>query len=1126
MQFDLIDDGDSQRLLVRLDESLDRTALKSLSALGVRKRRLSLKKLTRSVSCWPEILPLVTAETSASDKTAVLFEIPAGDSVGEVISEVLRLGNDRQSFRVLGNGDEQRVLLRVVGPPYYSLLRALDAGFANDRSVGTAHQPREEGQHTLGSAQSTAPSCDSRITAFIEQLPRVWIEIGATHPLAKSLKPPSGKLLLIRRQSPWQLITEVPFRDIYETLELQLPDQPVEIADTEFESKLTVPLRLVRGGSSDIAELWVLRGSAADQLDEFVRTSDERLINRLSFAVGKDTSGDESIIVRLRPSREAPPVLVLEALSCEPFLKLPNLFVPSGHRIHPPLRRDVVKSLLADSPSQITWLEPSSDDPQGFTPRTIADAAFRPLGDWVDYVLDREHQPLEAWMQSSRFDFESFVCPDEKPDRPKKKKAAPKPKKSDEDDDSGQLTASATRKSARKKKAARKGSRSARTSLTETKATPRRIAELEKRLRELEAAFMASDLPLDDPEREPMWIELARTNSELKLNSESAICWARVFWEQEETDADLIDEWFEVESRSWPQRDGLLNDGQVAETLDRLLSAKNPSPVEMETLGAWLVLKSAEEQPSPEVTARLGKVQHHLERFEAMLPIRAAWLAWVGYVKLSHGDMLALARSRDRLLERLFQHGLMPDRDVPSFLRARGMQAGDRFRAVRDKIVDLRPLVKKWSKKNRKTAAETTEQYIDLIFAYALARLGEATAGLELLNEVTDTFGSDDAIHNWAIGAYGHRVKQAVDGRGTADALPDEVMAQLDELGRLDRYKLDRLRQQSNVIEPLEKVDPFRRWHQRFNDDLSRELAAVADARDREEITTRLKKLLDTTTEPDDRQKVVITALQVGPRLGEVVAREIIEEAFALLDDAEVSVLDQAMLLEGGLFLAAHFDQMEAVSRFVERLHELLESQKDIDTETIQTLQTLLTQSFRGMRKLGMRDNIARLLDQMASLVRAAQGNDKATKKNAKEEQAAMLTAMLQVASGWFYFGQNETAWAVMDEVRELLFTGELPAVIQKKLACAYAAALGQAPVGDAIPRFQQMFQKLKGIQDSFTTNTHFALSHLDLIESVLLAMVSDDFTMNEAGRRWLDDDEFLIRRRIHQDVREVMQDA
>ena len=49
-------------------------------------------------------------------------------------------------------------------------------------------------------------------------------------------------------------------------------------------------------------------------------------------------------------------------------------------------------------------------DDGGFVPESLPDESFRPLDQWVNYVLDREHRPLEAWVGSARFEFEPFVC--------------------------------------------------------------------------------------------------------------------------------------------------------------------------------------------------------------------------------------------------------------------------------------------------------------------------------------------------------------------------------------------------------------------------------------------------------------------------------------------------------------------------------------------------------------------------------------------------------------------------------------------------------------------------------------------------------------------------------------------
>jgi hypothetical protein len=42
----------------------------------------------------------------------------------------------------------------------------------------------------------------------------------------------------------------------------------------------------------------------------------------------------------------------------------------------------------------------------------------------------------------------------------------------------------------------------------------------------------------------------------------------------------------------------------------------------------------------------------------------------------------------------------------------------------------------------------------------------------------------------------------------------------------------------------------------------------------------------------------------------------------------------------------------------------------------------------------------------------------------------------------------------------------------------------------------------------------------------VVLAVVSEDFALGTTARRWLDDEEFLIRRRVHVDVHALMGQA
>src|SRR5262249_18295607 len=142
--------------------------------LGVQLKKTSGADLSIDVCCWLQVLPVersspADAAGQPSPQAPVLFELSHSDQLAELVGEILRLGNDRQGFRWLANGSAATGLLRVIGPPYYSLLRALDR-------QGNTAAPR----------------------AYLEQAPRVWVEVGHGHPFAQHIQPPKGQILLLR----------------------------------------------------------------------------------------------------------------------------------------------------------------------------------------------------------------------------------------------------------------------------------------------------------------------------------------------------------------------------------------------------------------------------------------------------------------------------------------------------------------------------------------------------------------------------------------------------------------------------------------------------------------------------------------------------------------------------------------------------------------------------------------------------------------------------------------------------------------------------------------------------------------------------------------------------------------
>ncbi len=605
---------ESEQVWVETDVKLPAATQKELKRLGAEICKRSGADLSTEVSSWLELLPLVRADAPLEplEQTPVLFDVPGGAELGHLILEMLRLGNDRQSFRWLEeDGDGGRALLRVVGPPYYSLLRALDQ---------------------LG-GPGVAPH------AFVERAPGVWVELGYAHPLTATIRPPKGKLLLLRPPRHWIQIPDAPFRDVYEIVEFQLPDGGTSWQDRPLRDRLRVAPRLKQASPPDGAELWVLRGGAIDELNRFVQNVEDQLLGRLAFAVG-EKNGQTIVVLRVRQSKLPPPVLVLPAEAYKGYLKLPNLFLPAGFILHPPLRRDVVRKLLAEDAGQITWLAAGAAG--AFTPESLPEDVFRPLTDWIDYVLDRDKEMLQAWVQAAQFEFEPFICDEETAPKPKK---PPAEKSRDPKSERGHAGKKGGQTDAVSFKACDKAPEGeAEESLLEAFGSVEKVepTELEKERRAVEEEFLTLPGTLDDDAHQALWPRLADLNARQNYVEEAGICWVNALWEPAEERKGAVGKWTAAwfrteaigaalrqvsgqrEQPSWLQKaatpEGIKRD-VTGEDLDFLFQAKEPTLADVRALAAYLVWASRRNPRPAALMQRLQPVQRFLEKHERLLPV-------------------------------------------------------------------------------------------------------------------------------------------------------------------------------------------------------------------------------------------------------------------------------------------------------------------------------------------------------------------------------------------------------------------------------------------------------------------------------------------------------------------------
>lgn len=1139
--------GEQGEVWVESAARLSPTVQKELKRLGAVVCKTSGADLSTEVSCWPELLPLVADDAPAStlEQTPVLFEVPSGEEMARLVLEMLRLGNDRQSFRWLEDGGDSNgaALLRVVGPPYYSLLRALD------QLGGPGIAPR----------------------AFIERAPGVWVELGYTHPLAAAIRSPTGKILLLRAPRQWTLLPEAPFRDVYEIIEFQLPDSTTHWQDSPISTRLTVAPRLRQAGPADGAELWVLRGAAIDELNRFVQNAEDTLLARLAFAVG-EKDGQTIVVLRVRPSKQPPPVVMLPAEAYRGYLKLSNLFLPAGHILHPPLRRDVVRKLLAEDTTQITWLR--AGEGGQFTPESLPEDVFRPLTEWVDYVLDRDKELLQAWIQASQFEFEPFVCNEDEPPRPRKPPAEkgrgsrPQPQAKAKDG-AGERTEFAS--SGQQAEVAEEETPLEAFAAVE-KAEP---SEIQKELEAVEQKFLTLPGTLEDAAHQALWPRLAELNARLDKTEDAGICWLNALWEPSTAShgaaARWTAAWFRTEALgtarraadSWVARlaaaEGV-NREITGEELDALLDSSEPATADLRALAAYLVWSAQCSRPPAPLTQRLQQVQRFLETHERLLPVRACWLAWYHLAHMLGHDVLALARARDRLLERLFHNGLRPEQDLPSFLRFAGQASSARGRGVGPWLEELSERVGPWLKRQKVDLAAgknpATAAYADLVFAFGLARLGEHDAARQLLRRGQEALRRESKMaHDYLVLAFGVRIEQALKGQPPVGPLfSTEEMDRLDEVekkrsedqkksGRSDgdlgpRLIIDGMRNISRILEPYQRVEPYRARYV-FHEEHEKVLAQLPDVMDKKVLAEKLYDLLRNAPAGEKghgvRAKILQVALDQSFRLHEQFAGEMLDAALKAYDAAlasEVSpdaLVRQASLLQKGLFVAGHFGRTEHVHAFVSRFQAMLRShfrtliESKVDSLTIDTMDALAGHCLYGLRKLGLRAESERLLEQMTASILGGQSLEEVAADSANW---SLVRALLPIAGGRYYLGQDDQAEPFFQAARVLLFENKLGPRLQTRLACAYATALGQAPVPVAQARLAELFERLEGVYDSYLTSKHFSQFQFRVIETAVLAVVSDDFTQGARARRWLDDDEFLVRRRIHDDYRKLMAQA
>lgn len=896
----------------------------------------------------------------------------------------------------------------------------------------------------------------------------LWVAWSFEHaspgPAAASLSR-MNQAALVDRDGAWlRTSAEWRVRAILDAVAPELEAPRVALTSIASEVRFRVPIRLAPAAMVD-PDLWLLTSAQLLELEPLIEVSTSDELSRLT--VGRLTGADGTVYLlreRVRPGVPRMAGRVSDTLGVPGYSQVAgadNLYVPTGRRLMPVLRRDDLRALLGLERAHAVVITEDRDGPRMVT---IAAVDEQPLQRWIDYVATDRRLELDKLLERSVFEFPEVTIewPKEvrqpapkKPgprEAPIKRAPPPKPKVVEEVASAVDFDAAA------------------------------HLRALREQVRTLERRVVAGGC--DEPE---VWQELGEIKAELGEGDEAADCFEMA----------LLHAGPPYDARLAERLMIAIRGSDSDDALTEWVVADRRTPAEASRLGASLVARVAAQRfPADEL------MQLALPIFaDPRLPVsrRLAWAVLAGWHRHAR-DRLGVTRAKEAILGGINERGLSELHDLPRFVRHALAREGEdnneessEARADRLQQGQLIALEAMWHEAVHAGLPDmdAPAAFLRLIFAVGFARLGARGLAHELVAPVELELDVHEIPNRALFRLYMARLAHESSG-GSAEVWAAEVARTVEGI-REPRAQQAVLWLQKRSMwlrtGPVEEAAASRAT--RFKLPPGVDVSGLAEVVARE-VSAGARSFDYLIAEAVD--VCVRRALASG---SDAVVAEVLANAEPGL--ANIQILShRAEAVAACIHGAASLGDDAMLGRLLEALVNIARSDK------LGSARELVRATQRGLAALRRFGGLepARALLEALSRVHAYTSGDQ-------------IALSATVATGFVQIGEERVADEVLDTLCTQVLGNGLDYVTRAQGGLAVAQALRHWPNSPRVERFRRFVAKLPVFRDTFTTSRYYDTHKILILEAIVDSLADSRTRHSDRVQGFLDQEEHALRRRI-----------